>query len=84
LTLKAALRERRGLATFGGRTKSGRAFLRPTRGTKVPPGRTGPHSPFVEGQNLKVDGGGYGLRDEQLPVHPPALTEGVICRRALE
>ena len=26
---------------------------------------------FVEGQNLKVDGGGYGLRDEQLPVHPP-------------
>jgi hypothetical protein len=37
---------------------------------------------FVEGQNLKVDGGGYGLRDEQLPVHPPALTEGVICRRA--
>ena len=22
---------------------------------------------FVEGQNLKVDGGGYGLRDEQLP-----------------
>ena len=26
---------------------------------------------FVEGQNLKVDGGGYGLRDEQLPMHPP-------------
>ena len=24
-------------------------------------------SGFVEGQNLKVDGGGYGLRDEQLP-----------------
>jgi hypothetical protein len=24
---------------------------------------------FVEG--LKVDGGGYGLRDEHLPVHPP-------------
>jgi hypothetical protein len=23
---------------------------------------------FVEGRNLKVDGGGYGLRDEQLPV----------------
>jgi putative ABC transport system substrate-binding protein len=22
---------------------------------------------FIEGQNLKVDGGGYGLRDEQLP-----------------
>jgi hypothetical protein len=39
---------------------------------------------FVEGQNLKVDGGGYGLHDEQLLVHPPALTEGVICRRALE
>ena len=26
---------------------------------------------FVEGQNLKVDGGGHGLRDEQLPMHPP-------------
>jgi len=26
---------------------------------------------FVEGQNLKVDGGGYGLRDEQIPMHPP-------------
>ena len=39
---------------------------------------------FVEGQNLKVDGGGYGLRDEQLLVRPPALTEGVICRRSLE
>src|SRR6266436_1444928 len=26
---------------------------------------------FVEGQNLKVDGGGCGLRDEQLPVNPP-------------
>src|ERR1700730_4143412 len=26
---------------------------------------------FVAGQNLKVDGGGYGLGDEQLPVHPP-------------
>ena len=26
---------------------------------------------LVEGQNLRVDGGGYGLRDEQLPVHPP-------------
>jgi hypothetical protein len=39
---------------------------------------------FVKGQNLKVDGGGYRLRDEQLPVHPRTLTEGVICRRALE
>jgi hypothetical protein len=39
---------------------------------------------FVEGQNLKGDGGGFGLRDEQLPPHPPALTEGVICRRALK
>ena len=38
---------------------------------------------FVKGQNLKVDGGGYRLRDEQLPVHLPALTEGVIGGRAL-
>jgi hypothetical protein len=37
---------------------------------------------FVKGQNLKVDGGGYCLRDERQ--HPPALTDGVICRRALE
>jgi hypothetical protein len=39
---------------------------------------------FVEGQNLKVDGGGYGLRDEQLPMHPPGADRSVICRRALE
>ena len=36
---------------------------------------------FVEGPNLKVDGGGYGLRDGQLRAHR-ALTEGVIYRRA--
>jgi hypothetical protein len=35
---------------------------------------------FVEGQNLKVDGGGYGLRDEQLPMHPP----GADRRRRLQ
>ena len=39
---------------------------------------------FVEGQNVKVDGGGYGLRDEQLPVHPPGADRRVICRRAPE
>jgi hypothetical protein len=39
---------------------------------------------FGQGQNLKVDGGGYRLRDGQLPVHLPALTEDVICRRAPE
>jgi hypothetical protein len=30
---------------------------------------------FVERQNLKVDAGGYGLRDEQLPVHPPGADQ---------
>jgi hypothetical protein len=39
---------------------------------------------FVAGQNLKVDGGGYGLRDGNFRCIHRALTEGVICRRALE
>jgi hypothetical protein len=39
---------------------------------------------FVEGQNLKVDGGGYGLRESNFPCIHRALTEDVICRRALE
>jgi putative tryptophan/tyrosine transport system substrate-binding protein len=38
---------------------------------------------FVDGPNLDVNGGGYGLRDEQPCIHR-ALTEEVICRRALE
>src|SRR5271169_2115400 len=30
---------------------------------------------FVEGQNLKVDGGGYDLRDEQLPEIAAAMAK---------
>ena len=35
---------------------------------------------FVEGQNLKVDGGGYGPCDEQLPVHPPGADRSFILQ----
>jgi putative tryptophan/tyrosine transport system substrate-binding protein len=40
---------------------------------------------FVEGQNLKGDGGGFMVcATSNFPCIHRALTEGVICRRALE
>jgi len=45
-------------------------------------------SGFVEGQNLKVDGGGYGLRDEQLPEIVAAMAKSppdvIFCATAAE
>jgi len=43
---------------------------------------------FVEGQNLKVDGGGYGLRDEQLPEIVAAMAKSppdvIFCTAAAQ
>jgi len=39
---------------------------------------------WVVRRSRKVDGGCYGQRDEHFPCIQRALTEGVICRRALE
>jgi putative ABC transport system substrate-binding protein len=43
---------------------------------------------FIEGQNLKVDGGGYGLRDEQLPEIVAAMAKSppdvIFCATATQ
>ncbi len=43
---------------------------------------------FVEGQNLKIDGGGYGLRDEQLPEVVAAMAKSppdvIFCATAAQ